>query len=83
MKSLFIGLLIVVCCLTDSQAKQENKEIEGAVIGGLTYLQQAQQANGSWRNCPGTSALVLKAIVHDGVPQGFEETVEKYFSNTK
>lgn len=59
-------------------AKPDKTPQSDTVIAkGMAYLKSSQKEDGSWRNCPGTTALALKAIVHTGVPRGYEDTVEK------
>jgi hypothetical protein len=56
---------------------KESSPAEVAIAKGSAYLKSAQSANGSWRNCPGTTALALKAIIFNGAPAGSEQTIEK------
>lgn len=60
---------------TVSSTKDLAAATEAAIDKGIAYLRSVQQENGSWRNCPGTTALALKAVVHTGVPKGCEDCV--------
>ncbi len=51
--------------------------VDAAIRRGLAFLKSSQQADGSWRDCSGTTALALKAIVCEGAPAGYEEAVAR------
>lgn len=60
-----------------SLGKRDTATIDNAISQGMSYLRNAQLQNGAWRNGPGTTALVLQAIVNNGVPEGYEEAINK------